>query len=192
MQYDFDIIAGKEGFVGPSFSLINRIKRAIWQVTWLLAARWTPVPFHRWRILVLRLYGANVSFKAYVYPSVDIWAPWNLEMADFATLASDVRCYNIAKINIKQRAIISQYSFLCTGTHNFRDPNFPLVAKSIEIGERAWICAVAFVGPGVVVGDGAVLAAASVTFKNLEAWHVYLGNPATVQSTRSVIIDGKL
>ena len=190
MQSNFDLISGKEGFVGPSFSLINRIKRIIWQTAWLLAARWTPAPFHRWRIFILRLFGACISYRAYVYPSVVLWAPWNLEMEDYATLGSGVNCYNIAKITIKKRAVVSQYAFLCTGTHAFRDPAFPLVAKSIEIGARAWICATAFVGPGVVVGDGAVLAAASVTFKNLESWHVYLGNPAEVQSARPVIDDG--
>ncbi len=189
MESDFDLIENKEGFVGPTFNLSNRISRLIWQSVWLLAARWTPVSLHRWRIFLLRLFGASISYRAYVYPSVNIWAPWNLKMDDYATLAAGVNCYNIAKVNMKKRAIVSQFAYLCTGTHDYRDRAFPLFAKPIEIGERAWICTSAFVGPGVTVGDGVVLAAASVAFKNLESWHVYVGNPAVVQSARPMIVD---
>jgi putative colanic acid biosynthesis acetyltransferase WcaF len=138
---------------------------------------------------LLRLFGASISYSAYVYPNVIIWAPWNLEMEDYATLAGGVNCYNIAKVTVKKRAIVSQFAFLCTGTHDYRDPSFPLVAKPIEIGQRAWICGTAFVGPGVSVGDGAVLAAASVTFRNLESWQVYIGNPAVIQTARPMIVD---
>jgi putative colanic acid biosynthesis acetyltransferase WcaF len=189
MESDSDLITNKEGFVGPTFSLSNRVSRFIWQSVWLVAARWTPVSFHRWRIFLLRLFGASISYSAYVYPSVIIWAPWNLEMEDYATLAGGVNCYNIAKVTLKKRAIVSQFAFLCTGTHEYRDPAFPLVAKPIEIGHRAWICGAAFVGPGVSVGDGTVLAAASVAFRSLESWQVYVGNPAVILTARPMILD---
>jgi len=184
-----DLLTNKQGFVGPTFSKSNRLKRVAWQLFWLVAARWTPPPLHRWRIFLLRLFGAQISWKAYVYPDVQIWAPWNLYIDDYGTLAGGVICYNIASVRIGSRAIVSQGTHLCTGTHDYRNPDFPLIAKPITIGVRAWICADAFVGPGVTIADGAILAAAGVTFKNLQAWTIYVGNPAIPQRSRPIIVD---
>ena len=184
-----DLLPRKKGFVGPTFILSNRLKRAAWKLTWLLAARWTPPLFHRWRVLVLRLFGAKVSWKAVIYPSVNVWAPWNLSVEDYGSLGPGVKCYNIAPIKLSERAIVSQGAYLCTGSHDYRDPEFLLTAKPITIGRRAWVCADAFVGPGVVVGDGAILAARGAAFKNLAPWTISRGNPAVVIHTRPVIND---
>lgn len=184
-----DLLTNKPGFVGPTFSLANRLKRAVWQFSWLVAARWTPPLFHRWRIALLRLFGAKISWKAYIYPSVEIWAPWNLSIDDYGTLARGVVCYNIAPITIGSRAVVSQSAHLCTGTHDYRNPDFPLIAKPINIGARAWVCADAFVGPGVTIAEGAILAARGVAFHDLEAWTIYKGNLALPQCSRPVIVD---
>lgn len=184
-----DLITDRKAFDGPTFSLTNRLKRLAWSLTWLLLARWTPPQAKRWRIALLRAFGAKVSWQANVYASVKIWAPWNLEMAPLAALAPGVEVYNIAPVSIGEKVVISQGAYLCTGTHDHRDPAFPLYARPIAIGRRAWVCAEAFVGPGVIVGEGAVLAARAVAFKPLAAWTVYQGNPAVAVNTRPEIRD---
>lgn len=184
-----DLLADKQGFTGPTFSLTNRVKRLCWSLSWALLARWTPPGLHKWRIGLLRLWGARVAWSAYVYPSVDIWAPWHLEMDNYATLGPRLTCYNIAPVRIGERAVVSQGAHLCTGTHDYRDPAFPLVARPIAIGRRAWVCAEAFVGPGVHVGEGAVLSARGVAFADLRQWTVSMGNPAAFVRERALIQD---
>jgi putative colanic acid biosynthesis acetyltransferase WcaF len=184
-----NLLINKRGFVGPTFSVSNRLKRVAWQFCWLIGARWTPPALHRWRIFLLRLFGAKISWKAYIYPNVEIWAPWNLYIDDYGTLARSVVCYNIAPVRIGCRAIVSQSAYLCTGTHDYRNPDFPLIARPINIGVRAWVCASAFIGPGVTVADGAILGAAGVTFRDLEKWTIYVGNPAMSQGSRPIIVD---
>jgi putative colanic acid biosynthesis acetyltransferase WcaF len=93
----------------------------------------------------------------------------------------------MAPILLEAHAIVSQGAHLCAGSHDIEDPNFPLVVRPITIGEYAWVAAEAFVGPGVHVGAGAVLGARAVTFKDLEARHVYIGNPA--QSVRRRVLQ---
>jgi len=186
---NFDLLHKKTGFIGPTFSLGNRFKRAMWAITWLCFARWTPPPAHRIRIALLRVFGAQVSWKAYVYPNVEIWAPWNLVIDDYGTLARNVICYNIAPIVVGKRAVVSQGAHLCTGSHDFLDPAFPLTARPIFIGRRAWVCADAFVGPGVTLGDGAILAAAGMAHRDLLPWSIYGGNPANLIRERPVIND---
>ncbi|HEY1803081.1 MAG TPA: putative colanic acid biosynthesis acetyltransferase [Terracidiphilus sp.] len=112
------------------------------------------------------------------YPGSKVWAPWNLECADHVTAADGAEIYNPAPIHFRSHAIVSQGAYICGATHDFDDPAFPLLAFSMVIGAYAWICARASVGPGVNVGDGAVLGLGSVATRDLEPWGVYAGMPA--------------
>lgn len=181
---DLGLLAKRQDFAGPTFTLGNRVRRLAWSATWLLAARWTPPGAHRWRVALLRAFGAQVAWTAHVYPSVRIWAPWNLHIDDEGTLAPRVECYDIAPVRIGRRAIVSQGAFLCTGNHDYRLAEFPLTARPIVLGAHAWICAGAVVGPGVSVGEGAVLGLGSVATADLAHWTVYAGNPAVALKAR--------
>ncbi|WIY51558.1 putative colanic acid biosynthesis acetyltransferase [Devosia sp. YIM 151766] len=181
MNGDRDILqAGRHGavFGGASFTLAHRLKRLAWATAWLVLARWTPAPMRTWRIMVLRACGARVHATANVYGSARIWYPPNLTMHAHATLGPRVNCYNMAAIVVGERALVSQGAHLCCGSHDVDDAHFQLVAKPIVIGEGAWVAAEAFVGPGVEIGNGAVLGARGVAFTNLEPGMIYAGNPA--------------
>lgn len=163
---------------GPSFSLGNRLFRAVWIVVWVTLASWTPPFLFSWRRFLLRSFGAKIADTARIYGSARIWYPPNLEMGEYACLGSRVNCYCMGKISLADHALASQGAHLCAGTHNIDDPSFQLTTKPIQVGARAWIAAEAFVGPGVRIGEGAVLGARGVAFKDLEPWIVYAGNPA--------------
>ncbi len=187
--------AGAEGntFQGaPSFSLRHRLVRLLWRVVWALLAAWTPPPLHRWRIFLINLFGGRVDRSCFVYGSVRIWYPPNLTMAPAATLGPGVDCYTMGPVSLGDHAVVSQGAFLCTGTHDIRHPNFQIFARPIHIGADTWIAAEAFVGPGVTVGDGAVLGARAAAFRNLDPWTVYLGNPATPISQRPVFTRSRI
>jgi putative colanic acid biosynthesis acetyltransferase WcaF len=74
-----------------------------------------------------------------------------------SSLGGAVDCYCVDKIRIGQNVTISQYTFLCTATHDYESPHMPLVTGPIVIGDDAWVCADVIVGPGVRIGAGAVL-----------------------------------
>ena len=111
---------------------------------------------------------------------VGVWAPWNLEMGDHACLSEGVDCYCVEKIRIGAHSTVSQYSFLCTASHDHHMATMPLVAAPITIGERVWITADVFVGPGVTIGDGAVVTARSSCVQRPAALEVVAGNPTRV------------
>lgn len=163
---------------GPSFALRHRLLRAAWGLTWGMLAAWTPPPLHGWRRFLLRLFGANVAPTARVYGSVRVWYPPNLTVGDNAVIGPGVHCYSMAPVRVGDNATVSQRAHLCAGTHDVDDEHFQLQAMPIDIGVAAWIATEAFVGPGVVIGEGAVLGARGVTVKNLDAWSIYAGNPA--------------
>ena len=171
---------------GSSFSLANRLLRLLWNITWLVLASWTPAPFHGWRRFLLRCFGARIGAGVRVYGSARIWLPANLEMERLSWLGPGVRCYNQGAISIGERTVISQNAHLCASSHDVNDYYFQLILKPICIKANAWIAADAFVGPGVTVGEGAVLGARGVAIRDLEAWTIYRGNPAEVVRRRMV------
>lgn len=167
--------------------LRDRLRRAVWQFVWLCLFRPTPAPlFHGWRILLLRCFGAKIGRGCAVYPSCRIWAPWNMALGDFVCLSFDVDFYDVAPIVVGSNVTVSQYSFLCTASHDISDPHMELKVAPISIGDGAWVAANAFVGPGVSIGVGAVVAACAVVVKNVEPWTVVAGNPARPVKTRTI------
>jgi putative colanic acid biosynthesis acetyltransferase WcaF len=156
----------------------NRLARALWTVVWAFFCRLSPRPLHGWRRLWLRLFGARLTGRVAVYPSARVWAPWNLEMADGSALGDWVDCYNVDRIVIEEGAIVSQHAFLCTASHDISDPGRRLTTAPIRLGQSSWVCAGAFLHPGVTIGEGAVVAARSVVVKNVAPWTVVGGNPA--------------
>jgi putative colanic acid biosynthesis acetyltransferase WcaF len=164
-------------YTGSTFTLSNRLYRLIWQIIRQLFFCQSFIPLHGWRIFLLRLFGAKIGNNCFIYPDVRIWAPWNLEMADFSTLGPEVNCYNIALVKLGERVVVSQGVRLCTGSHDYQSPNFQLVAKPIQINDDAWVCAEAFLLPNVIIDNGCIIGARAVVTKSQPAWTICGGNP---------------
>lgn len=169
---------GADAYTRPAFSFGNRARRALWGVVWLLLYRPSPRPFHTWRAMLLRLFGARLGPDCHFYPASRVWAPWNLHCADHVAAGDGVEIYNPSPIELGSHVILSQNAYLCGATHDYNDPAFPLLSYRMRLDPYAWICARASVGPGVHVAEGAVLGLASVATRDLEPWTVYAGNPA--------------
>jgi putative colanic acid biosynthesis acetyltransferase WcaF len=162
----------------PAFAASDRARRLLWNICRAALYRPSPRPMHAWRAFLLRRFGATMGPNCHFYPSSRVWAPWNLECADAVTAGDGAQIYNPAMVRLGSHAILSQEAYLCGATHDIDDPRFPLLACGVEVGAYAWVCARASVGPGVRVGEGAVLGLGSVATRDLEPWGVYAGVPA--------------
>jgi putative colanic acid biosynthesis acetyltransferase WcaF len=107
-------------------------------------------------------------------------------MGSMVIVGDKAELYSLGKIVIGDGTMISQEAYLCAGTHDYSDVSLPLVTLPIEIGAEAWICARAFVCPGVKVGTGAVVGACGVVVKDVEPWTVVGGNPAKFIKNREL------
>lgn len=136
--------------------------------------------------MLLRLFGARIGANAHPYPSAVIWAPWNLEMGEHSCLSDKVDCYSVDAIRLGPHATVSQYSFLCTASHDYALPRMPLITAPITIERGAWIAADVFVGPGVTIGEGAVVGARSTVLKAVDPMTVVAGNPPRVLGKRTI------
>lgn len=163
---------------GATFPLGHRLRRAGFRLAWLLLCRWTPPPLALLRRAVLRGFGARLAAGADVRASARLFDPRMLELGPGALIAEAVECLNVATVRLDEGALVSRGAVLCTASHAVDDPAFPLTAAPITLGPRAWVCSGAFVGPGVRLGEGAVLGARGAAFRDLAGWTVHGGNPA--------------
>ena len=150
------------------------------RVLWTLASplfRLSPRPFWGWRRMMLRAFGAQIGAQVHVYPTVRITMPWNLWIEDAAAVGDRAILYALGPITIGARATVSQNAHLCAGTHDHGRADRALIKAPIVIGDDAWICADAFVGPGVKIGAGAVLGARAVAMRDLRTGATGVGNP---------------
>jgi len=136
------------------------------------------LPGSRLRISLLRMFGAKIGDGVRIKPRVKIKFPWRLSIGAHTWIGEDVWIDNLAFVAIGTQSCISQGAYVCTGSHDWESPSMDLVTKPVSIGVGAWICARAVVGPGVRVGDGAILILGSVAYKDLEDWTIYSGVPA--------------
>ena len=151
--------------------------RALWFIS-LPLFRLSPRQLWWWRRGMLRAFGARIGERAHVYPSVRITIPWNLEIGAEAAVGDRAILYALGPIRICERATVSQYAHLCAGTHDLTKPHRPLVKAQISIGADAWVCADAFVGPGVTVGQQSIVGARAVVMKDVAPFTTVAGNPA--------------
>lgn len=163
----------------------SKVLRLLWNVVWFVFFKTNPRwVLNGWRINLLRLFGAKIGLGCKVSPSCFVWAPWNLEMGDYSVLGDGVDCYTMNKIIIGSKVAISQRVFLCTGTHDITSLQRPLVTKPIFIEDHVWVCAQAFICPGVRLKKGSVIAAAAVVTKSVDSFDVVAGNPAIIIKKR--------
>ncbi|SRR6266545_5336184 len=164
------------------------LRRVLWSFgQWLF--RLSPRSFFGWRCWLLRLFGAQIGHDVHIYGSAMIYFPWNLRIGDWSCIGEGALVYNLGTVTIGQHVTVSQRAHLCAGTHDYRKADMPLLKPPIEIEDQAWICADAFLGPGVTVGEGAVVGARAVVMKDVDPWIVVVGNPARFIKMRELPIE---
>lgn len=161
-------------------------RRVIWMIIGKPLFRWSPRLLFGWRRWILRMFGATVGTGVNIYSSATIYFPWNLEIGDWSSIGEDAMIYNLGVITIGEQVTVSQRAHLCAGTHDHTDPAMPLLKPPIAVRNQAWICADAFVGPSVIVGEGAIIGARAVAMRDVPEWTIVGGNPARPIKPREI------
>lgn len=151
----------------------------------LFSSYW--LPFSGIKVTILRLFGATVGQRVRIKPGVKVKFPWRLTVGDYVWIGEKSWLDNLAQITIESHVCISQGVYLCTGNHDWNHPHFALMPAPIVIHQGSWIAARAMVGPGVTIGQGAVLCLGGVAGHALEAMTIYAGNPAKVIKKRKLL-----
>jgi putative colanic acid biosynthesis acetyltransferase WcaF len=146
----------------------------------------TPHSFSLIRRAILRLFGAKIGKNVLIRPTARFTYPWKVIIGDHSWIGDDVVIYSIDRVNIGNHCVISQKSYLCTGSHNIKDPTFALQTASITIEDGAWVAADCFVAAGVTISANAVIGARSSVFGNMPPGQVCMGSPCRPRFARKM------
>jgi putative colanic acid biosynthesis acetyltransferase WcaF len=174
MSYQkLDTFLVPEGFRGKPGWYVQ-----LWWIVQALLFHPSPQILYGWRRFLLRLFGAKIGKGVIIRPNVRITYPWKLNIGDYSWIGDSVDLYTLGPIQIGANAVISQKSYLCTGSHDYTSTQFTITQAEIVIEDEVWVATDVFIAPGVRIGKGAVIGARSSVFKSLEGGMVYSGNPA--------------
>ncbi len=165
-----------------------RLRRMIWCVVRTVLLRWLPpVGCFGWVRIVYCAFGAKLHPTAKIYPSADVYMPWNLKMGEWSTIGGQVHVLNAAPFIIGSDCNVSERAYICCASHNIQSNYHEQVHKPVVMKDRSWVAAEAFVGMGVILGEGAVVGARAAVFKDVEPWTVVGGNPAKMIKQRRLL-----
>jgi putative colanic acid biosynthesis acetyltransferase WcaF len=147
-------------------------RSTVWQATWfatqslLFGAWWCPV---RWRIYLLRRFGAEIGTGVRIRHHVRVLWPWKLRIGDDTWIGEGAWLLNLEPITIGANVCVSQEAFLCTGSHDHASRTFEFDNGPIHIEDGVWIAAQALILRGTTVGQGAVVGARAVVRRSVPA-----------------------
>lgn len=159
------------------------------QLWWLVQATifaCSPQFMYGWRNWLLRCFGCKIGNGTIIRQSVRVTYPWKVTIGERCQIGDNVELYSLGDIILGDDVVISQRSYICTGSHDLYSKRFDLYAETIVIEDEAWICAGVFVYPGVTIARGSVVAAHAAIGKSTEPYLIYGGVPAKVIGDRRV------
>jgi putative colanic acid biosynthesis acetyltransferase WcaF len=175
------------GFRGRSALYVQ-----LWWIVQALFFNSSPQIMYGWRRWLLRLFGAKIGRGVAIRPNVRITYPWRLEIGDRCWIGDFVELYTLDRIVIGDDVVVSQFSKIITGSHDFASPTFDMLTKPVTIESQAWVAANCFVAPGVTIGRGAVVLACSLVLKDVPELMVAAGHPAAIRGPRHAIARPRL
>lgn len=156
----------------------------LWWLTEAIFFRPSLQFMYSWRRFLLRLFGAKVGKNVIIRSTVHTQFPWKVSIGDNSWIGDYVHLYSLGEITIGNNVVISQKSYLCSGSHDYTKVDFPITNLPIIVEDECWIATDVFIAPGVVIGRGTVVGARSSVFKSVPPGKVCTGNPAKVVKSR--------
>jgi putative colanic acid biosynthesis acetyltransferase WcaF len=175
-------------FKTNKYPLKLKIVRFFWIISWGLISFIFPRAYFNFiKIIILKLFKAKITFNSVVHSSARIFMPWNLQLEEYSCIGPNVIILNVNKVIISRNVVISQGSYLCTASHNIYSIKHELISKPIFIKSDVWIASDAYIGPGVIIDQYAVIAARSCVIKNVSSYDIVGGNPAKFIKKRNFL-----
>lgn len=151
------------------------------QLWWFVQAtlfRFSPQAMYGWRRFLLRLFGASIGKKVIIRPTAKVTYPWKISIGNYSWIGDEVTLYSLGEIEIESNVVISQKSYLCTGSHDYTEANFLIFSKKITVKKGCWIATDVFISPGVTIEENTVVGSRSSVYESLPKNKICIGNPA--------------
>lgn len=178
---DLNLYKTPKDFRGKSAIIVQ-----LWWIVQGTLFAMSPQFLYGWRRFLLRCFGAEIGKHVIIRPSAKMTYPWKVKIGDYSWIGDDVVLYSLGNIIIGKNTVISQKSYICTGTHDYTKNNFPILEKKTVIGNACWLATDVFVSPGVTINNGVVVGARSTVINDLDSNSVYVGSPVRFIKKRKI------
>jgi putative colanic acid biosynthesis acetyltransferase WcaF len=115
----------------------------------------------RLRRAALVAFGARIGKGVLLRPRLRVRFPWKLTIGDRSWIGEDVWLHNQDHLRIGSDAVISQGTFITTGSHDLRR-DMALITRPVVIEDGAWITARCVVLGGSRIGVSSVVTPGTV------------------------------
>lgn len=150
----------------------------LWALAELLLLRNPLQPSSRVRAHVLRWFGAHIGQGVILRPGLRVTFPWKLTIGDRSWLGENVWLHNQDQLRVGADVVLSQQTFVTTGTHAFR-ADMALTTKPVHIEDGVWVTSRCTVLGGTRIGRSAVILPTAVVRGIIPAG-VLFGPPRSV------------
>lgn len=164
--------------VSSSFRGRNVFIVQLWWFVQSTLFAWSPQVLYGWRRFLLRCFGAEIGNGVLVRPSAQVTYPWNVTIGDYSWIGDDVVLYSLGKIRIGANSVVSQRSYLCTGSHDYQTETFDIYAETIVVEDEVWLATDVFVAPGITISKGSVIGSRSSVYHDMPPGMICVGSPA--------------
>ena len=141
--------------------------------------------------VIVRKVGAKIIFKhvgkrCFFARYLDVRSPYRISIGSFTRINKNVLLDGRgASLVIGNNVDIAQEVNIWTLQHDYNDPYYRAVGKSVIIEDYVWIASRATILPGVTIGRGAVVASCAVVTKDVPPLSVVAGVPARIIGKRN-------
>ena len=108
------------------------------------------------RIRALRMFGAEIGEGVIFRPRTRVKFPWKLHVGDRSWIGEGVWFHNQDHIFVGSDVVLSQETFLTTGSHAHRR-DMALITRPIRVGDGAWVTSRCIVLGGSDIGSSALI-----------------------------------
>ena len=165
----------------------NKVKIFFWYFVNILFFINPLNPFSFIKIILLRIFGANIGKHVLIKPSVNIKYPWKLSIGNYSMIGENVWIDNLDHVTIGNNVCISQGAFLLCGNHDYKKSTFDLQIGKIILEDGVWIGAKSIVCPNVICKSHSVLSVNSTASSDLQEYSIYRGSPAIKIRDRIIV-----
>jgi putative colanic acid biosynthesis acetyltransferase WcaF len=108
------------------------------------------------RVRALRLFGAEIGAGVVFRPRTRVKFPWKLHIGDRSWIGEGVWFHNQDHVFIGSDVVLSQDTFLTTGSHAHRR-DMALITRPIIVRDGAWVTSRCIVLGGSDIGSSALI-----------------------------------
>jgi putative colanic acid biosynthesis acetyltransferase WcaF len=137
----------------------------------------------RIRVGVLKGFGADIGRGVVFRPRTRVKFPWKLHIGDDCWIGEGVWFHNQDHIRIGNDVVVSQETFLSTGSHAHRR-DMALLTRPIMIEDGAWIASRCVILGGTSIGRSALLTPMTIASGPVPANTIVTGHDAHFVSFR--------